>query len=131
MVLMTMLLLTASPLAPTALASAPAAAPAQESAADLRAADARLNTQYRATMALMKTHDASNAPDAQTGPSYQQALVTAQRAWIGFRDANCRAFGYEFRGGSAEGLAHRMCLIRMTQARMTELRDLATALSPI
>ena len=52
-------------------------------------ADAAMNAQYRQTMAAMKTLDAYKAPDATTGPSYQNALLAAQRAWLAYRDAEC------------------------------------------
>ncbi|RZM37525.1 MAG: DUF1311 domain-containing protein [Sphingomonas sp.] len=123
MLIMSLLLLAASP--------APQANVADAGPGDLRTADNRLNAQYRATLAKMKARDAYKAPDALTGPSYQQALVAAQRAWIVFRDTNCRAFGYEHRGGSAERLSTGLCLVRMTKARTAELRLLASVLTPI
>ena len=120
-----MLLLAAAP------ASAPQANVDDGGVRDLRSADARLNAQYRTTMATMAARDADNAPDARIGPSYRQALTSAQRAWIVFRDANCRAFGYEYRGGSAERQSTGVCLIRMTKARTAELKQLADALTPL
>jgi uncharacterized protein YecT (DUF1311 family) len=82
-------------------------------------------------MATMAARDADRAPDARTDPSYRQALTSAQRAWIVFRDANCRAFGYEYRGGSAERQSTGVCLIRMTKARTAELKQLADTLTPL
>ena len=112
-------------------AAAPQAAADPTSPTALRTADARLNAQYRATMAKMKARDAVKQPDAQNGPSYQQALVSAQRAWIAFRDSNCLAFSYEFRGGSAARQSAGTCLIRMTKARTDELRLLSQVLTPL
>lgn len=96
----------------------------------LRRADAQLNAQYAATMRQMKANDAANAPDAQQGPSYQQALRTAQEAWIKFRDANCLSVGYEYRGGSAERLSRGTCLVDMTKTRTAELRQIARGAQP-
>lgn len=96
----------------------------------LRRADAQLNAQYGATMRKMKANDAANAPDAQEGPSYQQALRSAQQAWIKFRDANCLSVGYEYRGGSAERLSRGTCLVDMTKARTAELRQIARGAQP-
>jgi len=97
---------------------------------DLRGADGRLNAQYRATLAEMRHRDANPAPDATSGPSYSQALVTAQRAWIAFRDANCLSVGYEYRGGSAERLSRATCLVQMTEARTRELRQIEQGAAP-
>ncbi len=114
-----------------AAAPAPQANVAQAGPGELRTADAQLNAQYRATMAKMAARDADNAPDARTGPSYRQALTSAQRAWINFRDANCLTFGYEYRGGSAERLSTGLCLVKMTKARTAELKQLADAVTPL
>jgi len=97
---------------------------------DLRAADARLNAQYRATMAEMRRRDAAPQRDATTGPSYAQALLDAQRKWIAFRDANCLSVAYEYRGGSAERLSRGTCLVSMTDARTRELRQIQRGASP-
>jgi uncharacterized protein YecT (DUF1311 family) len=107
-----------------------AAAAAAQGQADLNnqagraaaAADAALNVQYRKTMAAMKKMDALNAPDAQVGPSYQNALLAAQRAWLAYRDAECQLASYEFRGGSAMPMAHAQCLADLTNARTKQLK---------
>lgn len=111
-------------------AISPQSSTADEGPNALRRADAQLNAQYAATMRKMKANDATNAPDAQQGPSYQQALRTAQQAWIKFRDANCVSVGYEYRGGSAELLSRRTCLTDMTKARTAELRQIARGAQP-
>ncbi|WP_375394909.1 lysozyme inhibitor LprI family protein [uncultured Sphingomonas sp.] len=109
-----------------------AAAPARsqmelsvQAGTDYRAADAAMNVQYRATMAHMKQMGGLNAPDAQVGPSYRSALLASQRAWLGYRDAECAVEGYEFRGGTAEGMAGSQCLARLTRARTAQLRQMA------
>lgn len=89
----------------------------------VKAADAAMNAQYRQTMAAMKAIDALGPqPDATTGPSYQNALLAAQRAWLAYRDAECVVEGYEFRGGSAAGMARGQCIADLTRARTKELR---------
>ncbi len=97
---------------------------------DLRAADARLNAQYRATMAEMRRRDSSPQPDATTGPSSAQALLDAQRKWIAFRDANCLSVAYEYRGGSAERLSRATCLVSLADARTRALRQIQRGASP-
>ncbi|WP_375271553.1 lysozyme inhibitor LprI family protein [Sphingomonas sp.] len=114
------------------LASSPAAA---QSAGDYQAADAQLNAAYRTAMARMKqldrgTRPADLPPAERNKPSYSQALLNSQRAWLAYRDANCRVFSYEYRGGSAQALSSRVCLTRVTRARTAELRLLHSVFAP-
>lgn len=96
-----------------------------------QSADAALNVQYRATMAAMKAIDAGGpAPDAGPGPTYQAALLASQRSWLAYRDAQCLLAGYEFRGGSAQGMAHQQCMTDLTRRRTAELRQIQQSLSP-
>jgi len=88
---------------------------------DWQAADAELNRIYKAVMADMKAMDQSLPPDLQGAA---QTLRDAQRAWITFRDKNCRLAGYPMRGGSAEPLLIYGCLRQMTQDRSAELQAL-------
>lgn len=92
---------------------------------DFTAADAAMNVQYRATVAAMRKMDGVDAPDAKSGLSYQGALLASQRAWLAFRDAECLAEGYHFRGGSAQGMAVEDCKATLTQARTAQLKALA------
>lgn len=86
-----------------------------------QAADRDLNVTYRGVMAEMKLIDA-DLPAELRGA--EQALREAQRAWITFRDANCKAAGFRMRGGSAEPLLVYGCLRDLTETRTQELRDL-------
>jgi uncharacterized protein YecT (DUF1311 family) len=49
-------------------------------------------------------------------------LVASERAWGGFRDANCQYAGTTDLGGSNEGLDILSCHCDMTVARIKELR---------
>ena len=89
---------------------------------DWQAADAELNNAYKAAMAAMRAMDAAQPPELQGAAD---ALRSAQRAWITFRDANCASAGYPMRGGSAEPLLIYGCLGRMTRERTAELLELA------
>jgi uncharacterized protein YecT (DUF1311 family) len=88
---------------------------------DWQAADAELNRVYTSVMADMKAMDQSLPPELKGAA---QTLREAQRAWITFRDANCRLAGYPMRGGSAEPLLIYGCLRQMTTDRSAELRAL-------
>jgi len=73
-------------------------------------ADARLNTAYR---------------DARARVSAAQArsLQTAQRAWIAFRDANCRA--YAAGEGTVTRIETAQCMFQTTATRAAELEHFA------
>lgn len=84
-------------------------------------ADEDLNLAYGFAQAMMKQIDAA-LPQDQRGA--EQALREAQRAWIGFRDAGCKAEGYRAAGGSMQPMVVASCLERVTRARTEELRML-------
>lgn len=88
---------------------------------DWEAADLVLNDTYTLAIAAMQEMD-SYQPDDLVGA--EEALRTAQRAWITYRDANCIAAGFPMRGGSAEPLLVYGCMRRMTEARTAELVEL-------
>jgi uncharacterized protein YecT (DUF1311 family) len=52
----------------------------------------------------------------------EKRLVTAQRLWIQFRDANCTAERELYAGGTAAGPVYLACLEAMTRGRTRELR---------
>lgn len=78
-----------------------------------KAADARLNATYRQVAARL-------AGDAAA----RELLVAAQRAWIGFRDAECRFRSSGVAGGSAQPMVVTQCLTGLTEARTTGLASL-------
>ena len=101
-----------------------------------KAADAAMNVAYRQLMALMAGLDRTRAADMQKGvekpdgdPTYQAALLAAQRAWLAYRDADCKVAGFEFRGGSAQNMALGQCLATVTRARTAELRQQITSMT--
>ncbi|MDX7780227.1 lysozyme inhibitor LprI family protein [Aeromonas hydrophila] len=48
-------------------------------------------------------------------------LKTAQRAWITFRDAQCRYEAGVYEGGSIDPLVHSSCLTKLTEQRTKDL----------
>lgn len=52
----------------------------------------------------------------------QQRLVSAQRAWIGYRDAACRFETAQVSGGSIFPTIWSQCLTGKTEARIKELQ---------
>lgn len=110
---------------------------------DYAAADAELNAQWKITASIMKERDTGMEADfgpinpstpredaaarmAYTG--HFQSLLEAQRAWLAYRDAQCRLEGYSFLGGSAQPMIVSGCLATITRQRTQELRDLAETL---
>ena len=97
---------------------------------DYRRADQAMNAQWKRTLSVMRNRDRDAAPyaDMLRGPGYAQALIRAQRAWIAWRDANCRVEGYAARGGSLEPMLVSFCKTEMTKLRLVELRELARSI---
>ena len=79
-------------------------------ATELLRQDARLNKAYKAAMAPLTA-------------SRKKQLLSAQRAWLAFRDANCQFYA-DPEGGSAARLAANDCVLSATANRATELEDL-------
>lgn len=76
-------------------------------AGDYRKADDALNAQWRRTL-TMAGQDAG-------------AWRAAQRAWIGFRDAECAAESAGSVGGSMHGMDIAACKARLTRERTRQL----------
>lgn len=76
-----------------------------------KAADAELNTVYRQVQSRLK-----DSPEGHKG------LVAAQRAWIAFRDAECRFAASGVGGGSAMPMVMSNCLAQVTRRRADDLK---------
>ena len=50
-------------------------------------------------------------------------LLTAQRAWLTFRDATCDSEAAVFEGGSLAPLIHATCMARLTRQRTLDLQQ--------
>jgi uncharacterized protein YecT (DUF1311 family) len=75
-----------------------------------RKADAALNAAYKEIIARLKG-------DAAT----TKLLVTAQKAWIGYRDAECDFSSPANAGGSIYPMVYSLCLEAATKERTREL----------
>ncbi len=103
--------------AASALAASAAVAQSQSAlnataAQNLRRADQALNAQYTTTTRQLST------------PS-RNLLRDAQRAWITFRDQQCRYEASAVQGGSAYPMVQSDCLARLTVQRTQDLRRMA------
>jgi uncharacterized protein YecT (DUF1311 family) len=92
---------------------------------DYDKADAGLNAQYKLTKQKLADLDKQLA-DKLKGA--EKSLLTAQRAWIAYRDAQCAAYGFQARGGTLEPMLISGCLAEMTRKRTQELKQLAEGL---
>ncbi|KQT31219.1 hypothetical protein ASG29_14670 [Sphingomonas sp. Leaf412] len=82
-------------------------------------ADAAMNAQWKRTYAQMKRREV-----AGDGFAYAAALLNSQRAWLAYRDAQCRIAAAEFQGGSLQPMAQRQCLAGLTAERTRQLKGL-------
>lgn len=71
---------------------------------DYQRADARLNAAYKKRVVVLDK-------------AQLERLRTAQRAWITFRDAQCRYEAGVYEGGSMAPLVHSSCLTQLTEER--------------
>ncbi len=92
--------------------------------ADLRAADERLNAQWRMTADAMRARDRATAGLEDGRSGYFDQLLEAQHAWLRFRDAHCASVGYGARGGSMEPMLIAMCKTTLTSERTRQLKEL-------
>ncbi|ROO33622.1 MULTISPECIES: lysozyme inhibitor LprI family protein [unclassified Pseudomonas] len=79
----------------------------QCAAQEKKAADDELNRLYKQITARLKDN-----------PGAKQLLVKAQRAWIGFRDAECNFSASGVEGGSVYPLIYGNCVTALTKARV-------------
>jgi len=79
-------------------------------AADYKAADAKLNADYGEIIKRL-----SDDADAR------KLLQESQRAWIAFRDAECKFSSSGVEGGSIYPLVYAECLKGLTDARVEQL----------
>lgn len=88
---------------------------------DYETADTALNAAYRQTMARAQAMDKDLGDLDETMVGAVDALKTAQRAWIAYRDGQCALAGFEARGGSMEPMLVAGCLADLTTKRTDEL----------
>jgi uncharacterized protein YecT (DUF1311 family) len=85
--------------------------------------DALLNKQYKDIVKTLKAH----VNDQYTGDYNKAALsrlVTSERAWVTFRDADTSLEGMSSFGGTQEGLDEISAFNNLTKARILQLNDL-------
>lgn len=82
------------------------------SAENLKRSDAQLNELYRQILVRLSGDQAAQA-----------ALTKAQRAWMDFRDQECRFITLRTADGSIHPMMLNECRARITRNRVSDLRD--------
>jgi uncharacterized protein YecT (DUF1311 family) len=77
-----------------------------------KTADKELNALYQQI-----THRLKSNPDSQ------KLMVGAQRAWIAFRDAECKFSASGVEGGSVYPLIYSTCITELTKARIETFKN--------
>lgn len=84
-------------------------------------ADDALNAAYKKALAHAAKNGMEKPYDSE---SWQKALRESQRAWVAFRDADCKGLvPMAWGGGSATSGEVLGCMIEKTEARTKELVD--------
>lgn len=83
----------------------------QQAAKEHKKADAEMTALYKKALAKLAT-DATQ----------KQLLIDAQRAWIKYKEAHCKAEAAVFEGGSMQPLIYSSCLTELTNERSKQLR---------
>jgi uncharacterized protein YecT (DUF1311 family) len=82
-------------------------------------ADDKLNAAFAKAIAFIKTVDSEKPYDAA---SWEQALRASQRAWVAFRDADCKGLTpMSWTGGTGTMVAVLECMTAKTNIRTKEL----------
>ena len=91
---------------------------------DYQRTDADLNQQWQLALVAAQQFDRENADSIRRGQmrSLQNALRTAQRAWIVYRDTHCDAEARNYNSASStHHLILNICLRKLTEMRTQQL----------
>lgn len=84
--------------------------------------DKLLNREYAVVRQIYSGRDQSVSGTEWEGA--EEALVAAQRAWLGFRDADCKRAYMSHQGGSIRNISHARCMLEKTVERVFDLRGM-------
>lgn len=91
------------------------------SARELETVDRELNEVYQRVIERMVREGGDPPYDAA---SWERAMRKAQRAWVAYRDADCRGLvARDWTGGSGAALAINGCMTALTRRRISVLRE--------
>jgi uncharacterized protein YecT (DUF1311 family) len=95
---------------------------------ELAAADRRLNQVYQRRIADARADD-RNDRRSRGWYSQEAALRSSERAWIAFRDAECRYLTQQDVGSRMRESLVRGCLLEQVEERTEELREAEAVLA--
>lgn len=84
----------------------------------LTEANTNLDTAYRDLLAKTVQMDDALPDHLKGAPA---ALEDAQAAWVSYRELDCRAYSFPFKGGTRGNDLYRNCMIVMTMQRIDDL----------
>jgi uncharacterized protein YecT (DUF1311 family) len=88
---------------------------------DFAAADRALNAAYRSVLTDAKKRDVEPPYDAK---HFEDALRASQRAWVAYRDADCKDLvAQEWSGGTGTTSAVLGCMTEKTKQRTKDLKE--------
>ena len=91
---------------------------------EFKAADAELNSVWAQVMEALRPDADSGYMPAEEQKTWRDGMIDAQRAWVTFKEADCRnAVMHEWWGGSGASAAVGACLYRHTVNRTEDLRE--------
>lgn len=70
---------------------------------------------------LKETYEASLRVDANASPNLKHAMVVAQKAWLQYRDAECKVAKVLYNGGNGTGIAVQSCRAKLAIMRVRYL----------
>lgn len=89
---------------------------------EYQAADKALNAAYASALKFTRARNLEKPYDAK---SFEEALRGAQRAWIAYRDADCKdVVAQVWTNGTGATSAILQCMTDKTQRRTKELKDM-------
>ena len=87
-----------------------------------QAADAKLNAAFAKTIGAIRKSDQAKPYDPKR---WEQALRASQRAWVAFRDADCKELvPMSWTGGTGTTVAVLDCMIDLTRVRTKTLMEI-------
>lgn len=89
-------------------------------------ADAEMNGVWKQVYAQMQRSDREETTTDSSEMGFAPALLASQRAWLTYRDAECRIESFEWRGGSMQPFTYSQCMTQVTQARTRQLKAIIT-----
>lgn len=87
----------------------------------LEKTEVTLNKLYKRVIQALSKRDSADAQNSET----RELLIEAQRAWVSFRDKDCKAAYTYFAAGTIRNIAFLDCMQSRAEQRIKELKAYA------